>query len=915
VPTLLDRSAEREGLDGVLEAMRAGLSGALVLVGEAGVGKSALLEYAVASAADMDVLRATGIESEMDLGFAALHQLLMPILGRLERLPAPQREALGAAFGLVEAARPDLFLVGLATLTLLADAASERPVLCVVDDAQWVDQASARVLPFVARRLLADRVGMLFAFREEPPAGLEGLTELRVEGLPSDAARQLLESVTAAGLERRVAERIVLETRGNPLALVELGGELNPEELSSSAPLGQPLPIGRKLEERFLARVRRLPVGTQTLLLLAAAQDAGDPAVLWRAAKQLGIGVEAASPPELERFLAVGPEVAFRHPLMRSAVYHGASPHARRQAHDVLAAAIDPELDPDRRAWHRAEAAVGPDEEISAELERSAERAGRRGGLASQAVFLERAAGLSTDDVSRYRRLVAAAEAEYLAGAPRRALELLDRAAPYAGGSLEVAKALALRARTTFFLGGAAEAASYFVRAALAYERLDIRAARDITLEGLRDVYWAGPVAMHDAAMTAKALARVPEPQTTTVDLLVDGFAELYLGDWGAGAPLLHEAIARVRAGEQSGSGFPLGVQLTLEAWWAAMHLCDLEGWHDLVVRFMGPLRDIGALTPLAYALDNLGVHEGYCGRFDRAEAHLAEGRDVMVALGTPDLGRAMFAGVVLLAYRGREAQANEAAASLREVSAAHDPDRGARVAIAARAELCVLDLSLGNYRRALAAAHDVFAADPPFIGIKALPDLVEAACRVGEQDAATAGLTRLQQRARASGTPWALGLLARSQALLADEGEADELYREAITQLRSAGAEFDLARAHLLFGEALRRQRRRRDARDQLRAAHEMFDTMGADAFAERARKELLATGEHAHPRTLGPHDELTPQEDRVARLAAEGASNIEIAAQLFVSQNTVEYHLRKVFRKLSVSNRTQLARSLQPS
>jgi DNA-binding CsgD family transcriptional regulator/tetratricopeptide (TPR) repeat protein len=912
----LDRAAEKGALDRVLGAVREGLSGVFVLLGEAGVGKSTLLDYAVASAADMDVVRAAGVESEMELGFSTLHQLLAQFMGRLDQLPAPQREALSSAFGLAAAAPPDVFLVGLATLTLLADAASQRPVLCVIDDAQWVDQASARALGFVARRLFADRVGMLFATRDEPgrPASLDGLPELRVNGLPESSARELLASLGPGHLDPQVSEQVLSEARGNPLALVELATELSGGAFSGGTPLNYPLAIDKRLEERFLSRVRSLPADTQMLLLLAAAQELGDPALLWRAAGHLGIGPQAAYLPELERLLTVEPQVGFRHPLMRSAVYQGASSHARRRAHEALAAATDPGLDPERRAWHRAEATVGPDEDVAAELERAAGRAGQRGGLAGQAAFLERAAELSTDDVSRSRRLVAAAEGHSFAGAPQRALMLLDRAARSADGLLEQANLLRMRARTTFYLGETVEAVSLFVHAALAYEPVDIRAARDMVLEALGYCYWAGPAAMHDAAMAGKALPRLPEPETTAMDLLMDGFADLYLGDWLAAAPPLHEAIARARAGELSRWEAPGGERITpWAAWWAAMHLCDLEAWRALVSRGMESFRRRGMLTSLAATLDNLGVLEGYCGRFDRAEACLAEAHDVMVAIGAPKPVRTTFTEVVLLAYGGREAKARDAVARLGETSTTRG--EGNRVASAARAELCVLDLGLGNYEQAFAAAQVVFAADPPFIGIKALPDVVEAACRAGEEEAATAALARLQQRARASGTPWALGLLARSRALLADDAETDELFGEALAQLTRAAATVDVARAHLLYGEWLRRQHRRSDASDQLRTAHQMFDTMGAEAFAERARTELLSTGEHVRERTVATHGGLTPQEDRVARLAAYGATNREIAARLFISPSTVDYHLRKVFLKLNVTNRTQLARRLTVS
>ncbi len=432
-----------------------------------------------------------------------------------------------------------------------------------------------------------------------------------------------------------------------------------------------------------------------------------------------------------------------------------------------------------------------------------------------------------------------------------------------------------------------------------------------MALEALGYCYWAGPGAMHDAAMTGKTLPCLPESETTAMDLLMDGFADLYLGDWPAAAPPLHEAIARVRAGELSRWEAPGGERIPpWTAWWAAMHLCDLEAWRELISLGMESFRRRGMLASLGATLYHLSVLEGYCGRFDRAEACLAEAHDVMVAIGAPQLVRTTFTEVVLLAYRGREAEARAAVARLGESSATRG--EGSWVVSAARAELCVLDLSLGDYRQALAAAQEVFAADPPFIGIKALPDLVEAACRVRDEKTTRAGLMRLHERAQASGSSWALGLLARSQALVGNDGQAEERFGEALDQLGTAGAAFDLARAHLLFGEWLRRQRRRTDAREQLRTADEMFDTMGADAFATRAENELRATGEHARRRTVGPHEELTPQEERIARLAADGATNQEIAARMFISPATVDYHLRKVFRKLDVSHRAEIARRL---
>ena len=902
VSILLGRAAETKALDRLLADVREGRSSVLVVRGEAGIGKSTLLEHAVTVAADMDVVRTVGIESEMELSFAGLHQMLSPFLNRLGRLPDPQREALRSAFGLITAPTPNLFLVGLAALTLLADAAGERPLLCVIDDAQWLDRASAQALGFVARRLLADRVAMLFAVRDESGRAdvLDGLSELRVEGMPPSAAHELLASAVSGPLAPSVSDRIVTEARGNPLALTEIGGELSAEELSGAEPLREPLPIGRRLEERFLARVRSLPASSQALLLLAAADRLSDPALLWRAAEHLGIGSEAADPPGLGRLLAIEPKVAFRHPLMRSAVYQGAAPRERRRAHLALAAVIDPRHDPDRRAWHRAQAAVAPDEEIAAELDLAAGRAADRGGPVEQAAFLERAAELSADGTARYRRLVGAARAQYLAGAPGRALELLSRGAAARGGLRDEAQEMWLRGHLTFFVGDPSEGAPLIVRAAQALAPVDLPAARATMLDALGVAGWVGASALSDTALAAQQLARVPDSQATPDDLLMDSLATLVLGDWPTAAPLFRRGIA----------GLPSGTEdLPYMAFCMAMYLCDLEGWYALLRSATESMRDTGELAVFSHSLDQMAVLECYRGRFGRAQACLVEARDVLAAINAPDAMATARGELVLLGHQGREAEARDAAAALLQMSS----ERGLGLLDDfAQAGLCTLELGLGNYRAALAAAQAVFATDHVDYGIKILPDLVEAASRLGENEAAAAGMKRLRERARASGAPWALGLLARTEALLAPDGQDGPLFSAALAQLTSAGAVFDVARTHLLYGERLRRERSRVAARTQLRAAYQRFEAMGADAFAERARMELLAAGEQVSGRSVPAGVELTPQEDRIARLASGGASNRQIAAKLFLSPATVDYHLRKVFRKLEISRRAQLAGKL---
>jgi DNA-binding CsgD family transcriptional regulator len=905
---LVDRKAEKQELDGLLGAVREGFSCAVVLRGEAGIGKTALLEYALGSAAGMRIVRAVGIESEMELGFAALHQLLVPFLGRLESLPVPQREALGSAFALIDGPVPNLFLVGLAALTLLADAAARRPVLCVFDDAQWIDQASAHALGFVARRLFADRIGMLFAVRDpgEPLAALEGLTQLPVGALPEDDARELLASVAGGGLDQRAADRIVSETGGNPLALVELGGELSAGQLGGSSPLPEPLPLGRRLEERFLARVRTLPPETQTLLLLASAQQHSDPEQLWRAAASLGVGREAADLPELDRLIMFAPQVAFRHPLVRSAVYQGAAVRARRRAHDALAAACDPERDPDRRAWHLGSAAASPDEEVAAELERSAERARGRGGWASNAAFLHRAAELTPDPRFRAERELAAAKAKLMAGDPAGARTLLEAADPKLADPLARAQARRLDGAIRLGTGHLGESAAILLEAARAFEPLDTRLTRETLLEALQAVTFAGRFASGAGALDVLQAAReVPtsaESPETIVDLLLEGFADRAEGRARKAAGLFRRAIEALGRADDL-RWFALGG-------FAAIDLLDDEADRALSHRWVRMARDQGALTSLALALAFMGSHHLRGGRFRSAAASTAEGQEISAATGDERMtGRARSADVRTLAWLGREADVRAAAAAATRDSTERRSGLGLS---AINLALTVLEISLGSYEAALSSAVGSFEEDAIGVGTMVLPEIVEAGARCGDHQAAAAALDRLTERAVAGDAAFGLGLLARSRALLSDDAVAEGFYGEAISHLERCDTAPELARAHLLYGEWLRRQRRRADARDQLRTAHDMFGSMGAEAFANRARVELRATGEHPRQRTAETRDELTPQEERIALLASEGASNREIAAQLFISPSTVAYHLHKIFLKLNVRSRAQLARSM---
>jgi DNA-binding CsgD family transcriptional regulator len=910
---LVDRIREKAALDDLLNAVRRGLSGTLVLRGEAGIGKTALLECAISSANDCRVVRAIGIESEMELGFAGLHQLVVPFLSRLEHLPAPQYQALASAFGLITGGPPDRFQVGLATLTLLADAASEVPLLCVIDDTQWLDLESADVLAFVARRLYADRIAFLFAVREptERRVPLAGLPELHIAGLTNADARELVASVATGPVDGQVSQRIITETQGNPLAILELTAELTPRQLSNTSLLPNPLPIGSRLQQRFVRQLKGVPAATQTLLLLAAAEPSGDAVVLWRAAKALGLDRQAVAPAEANRLLVVGPHIAFRHPLIRSAVYYSAPAAERRRMHEVLAAATDPTIDPDRHAWHRAAAAVEPDEEVAAELAQCGQRAQRRGSYSSAASLLSRAAELTPDPGVRAQRLLAAAEGALMAGAPDRAQALLDEAIPELKDPLQRAVARSLDGGVRLALGQGGQTPSILLEAARSMRPFDIRLARQTLLGALEGAVYihpatTGPV-LREIAGEAIALPRPRQTSARPVDFLLDGYAALVTIGYPGGAPLLRQAIRSMTNGELDATD---GLRWLGLVSLAAQSLFDDAAVYKVASRWVRLAREHAALTILPIALSYLGGAELAAGRLKECEALTEQSLEISAATGNPGmLGAAARGNAYLLAWRGNEVEARARAAA----HLAYALERGQTgIVHFARYSLLVLELGLGRYQAALENALPIFEDDPPAAGSWVLPNLVEAAARSGHDRVARDALNRLNERAKASGTSLALGFLARSRALLAADVEAEALYQESIERLGQSSAKPELARSHLLFGEWLRRQGRRRDAREQLRTAHELFAAMGIGAFADRARVELLATGQRARKRTPETQDQLTAQERQIARLVRDGARNQEIAAQLFISASTVQYHLVKVFRKLGVTSRTQLARIL---
>jgi DNA-binding CsgD family transcriptional regulator len=911
--TLWGRREQCMALDRLLADVRAGRSRALVVRGEPGIGKTALLGYAADTAQDFRVAHAEGVESEMELPFAALHQLCGRMLDRLDQLPAPQRDALGVAFGLRAGHPPDRFLVGLAVLGLLSDVAAGRPLLCLVDDAQWLDQTSAQVLAFVARRLDAESVAMLFGTRDPDAAGhLAGLPGLTVAGLADADAGALLASILPGRLDERVRDRIIAESGGNPLALLELPHEATAAELAGGFSVGRPLQVTGRIEQSFLRRIAPLPEVTQLLLLLAAAEPVGDPALLWRAAGNLGISADAAAPAEAGGLLAVTARVTFRHPLVRSAVYQAAPADDRRRAHQAIAEATDLGTDPDRRAWHRAQAAAGPDEDIAAELERSAGRAQARGGLAAAAAFLERSAALTPDPGRRAQRALAAAQAKYQAGAFNAALELLATAESGPLDEFQRARADLLRGQIAFASRRGSDAPPLLLKAAKSLELLDVRLARETYLETLFAALFAGRLALGGGAREVAEAARAapPPPQSARApDLLLDGLALVITEGYPAGAPMLKQAVSAF-CGADVSSEEGLRWLWLWQADRSAGLLWDYESWDLLSARLVKLARDIGALTALPFAATiRAGVHL-WAGEFAIAASLVAEVESVTEATGS---SLAPTGAVALAAFRGREAEAAELIEA--GTKDAGRRGEGARLTFFhwATAVLCN---SLGRYADAMAAAQQASEGSPADLFANwAVAELIEAAAGSGVPGRAAGALQRLSATARASGSDWALGVEARSRALLSEGENAETLYREAIDRLGRTRVRMELGRAHLLYGEWLHRQNRRIDAREQLRTAHQMFATMGAGGFAERAARGLRATGERVRAPTADTPAQLTAREAQIARLASDGLSNPEIAAQLFMSPRTVEYHLRKVFTKLAISSRNQLHGALANS
>jgi DNA-binding CsgD family transcriptional regulator/tetratricopeptide (TPR) repeat protein len=889
----------------LVSTIRRGESRSLVLRGEAGMGKTALLGHLLASTSDLTVIRAVGVESEMELAYASLHQFCGPLLDRLEKLPAPQRQAIEVVFGISAGPAPDRFLVGLAVLSLLAAVAEERPLLCVVDDAQWLDQTSALTMAFVARRLLAEPIGIVFAARE-PVDALRLLPEMHVHGVHNGDARALLGSTVRYKMDERVRDRIIAETRGNPLALLELPRGLTATQLAGGFGLmdGAQTLTGR-IEESFLRRFEGLPDDTRRLLLVASAEPVGDPLLLWRACERLWIQPAAAEAAVAEGLVAIGHRVTFRHPLVRSAVYRAAAAEDRRAAHLALAEATDRESDPDRRAWHLASAAAGPDEQVALELVSSAGRAQARGGLAAAAAFLQRAVALTRDPASRAERALAAGQASLSAGAFDVALRLAATAETGPLEEFQRAQANLLRARVAFADGRWSEALPLLLKAARRLESLDLDLARETYLTAWgaagmsEDLAARGILLEICSAVQALPPPRAPRP----LDVLLDGLALLITEGHAVAAPTLQRAMRAL---------VDMPAEDVLRWGWMAVGarcaVWDFEGFHATAARQVQMLRDAGALAELPMHLTYQAMSVAWTGDFAGAASLIAEVDSVAAATG---ISFPPYTLVRLRALQGREDEASAAIANAIERF-------GGQGNTAARAHwaAAVLYNGLARYEAAAAAAQRAIAGAlnhwmPGWV----LPDLVEAAGRLGDTDLARGALERLTKTTQPFGTDFALGMEARCRALLSEGAAADALYREAIERLARTQLRPELARAHLLYGEWLRRENRRVDAREQLRTAHHMLTVIGMEAFAERARTELQATGEKVRKRTVETRFDLTAQEGQIARLAGDGLSNPEIGARLFLSPRTVEWHLRNVFAKLGIRSRRELSKALADS
>ncbi|PSL06091.1 regulatory LuxR family protein [Haloactinopolyspora alba] len=902
------RHAEREAVDRLLAHAQAGRSGVLVVRGEAGIGKTALLRHARDAASGFRVVHAVGVEAESGFAFAGLHQLCAPVLEHLGALPEPQQSALAVGLGRRSGDRPDPFLVGLATLGLLAEAADERPLLCVVDDAQWLDTVSLQMLAFVARRVHADPLALVFGLRDpardsETGALLADLPVLDVGGLPDDDARSVLTAAVHEPLDAGVRDRIVAEARGNPLALLELAQHAGPTELAGGFGLPDAVTVPEGIEESFRRRIAVLPEPTQLMLLVAAAEPFGDVEFFRRACDHLGLGVDDAEPAQAAGLLELGTRVQFPHPLARSAVYGAAAAADRRRAHGAIAASIDARTDPDRHTWHQAQAVLGTDEAIAAELQLAAGRARARGGPAAAALFLERSAALSPDPATRARRTLDAAYAKHQAGASDAAVQLLAAATRGTLDEAGRARAELLRAQVAFHTTRGSDVPGKLLDAAKLLGPFDAALSRETALHAIeaamlvgRFGQGGGVTEVAEAARTAPPPATPPRP----LDLLLDGLVTHFVAGYPQSVPALRRAVES--CGDTPAPADEDGFGRQWLFCHTALGLWDAAAARALGTDFVRHARERGALTTLPFALNFLATVLVQDGELSRVAELIDESDTIAGATRSAPIPHGR---LLLAAWRGDHAEATE----LHRTSVDDATRRGEGTAITiADYALAVLHNGLDDHDTALEAAERVRDSGEMVHAAMALPELVEAAVRASRPERVASAVEDLGVQARATGAPWARGLHARSRALTTDGPDAEALFRESVEDLSRAGTTAHLARTRLLYGEWLRREGRRRDAREQLRTAHELLSAMGAEGFAARAADELRATGDQPRMRSAQPSDALTVQELRIARLVATGATSKEAGAQLFLSPRTIDAHLRSVFRKLGVTSRRQL-------
>jgi DNA-binding NarL/FixJ family response regulator len=903
---LVGRSNEAEVLDALLVLARTGQGGAIVIHGEPGIGKTALIEHVVASATDFSVLRTVGNEAETELPYASLQEFFRSETDEVEQLPEPQRGAVELALGRIEGSAPDRLLVGLGLLNLLSLLSQKRPVLCVVDDSQWLDTPSAQAVAFAARRVSKEAVAFLFGARMLTDE-VRGLPELTVAGLGDEDARELLQTAIPARLDDAVVDRLVAETHGNPLAILELPRGLTPPQLAGGFGLPVSVTLAGQIEESYRRRLAKLSPDSRRLLLIVAADPTGDPAIIWRAADRLGIADESAEGPEDDGLIEFGDRVVFSHPLVRSAVYNAAAPRDRREAHRALAEASDRKTDPDRRAWHRARATVRPSEAVATELEASADRAQSRGGFAAAGAFLERSVALTVDPGRRAVRALRAAQAKRLAGALDAASGLAVIAERGPLEDLERAQLDALFGQIAFARSRGSEVSPLMLKAASRLERVDLQLARDAYLEAFIAAIFAGHLAgeanLRAVAKAARALAPTDGPPRAS-DLLLQGLALLVADGYKAGVNALKNALSQFRGDDLSPDE---RLRWSWVAGGTAGFIWDHDTWDELTARQERLARDLGALSVLPVTLSTRVGACLFAGDVANARFLVDQVRTVTDASGSR---RYPNAALFVAAFRGDESEARQLIETITKDSQARGEGLALTVALWAKAVLCN---GSGQYEEAFRAATGAVRHpdDLWYRGWSAV-EVIEAASRTNRAAQVRPAFELLAESTDASGTEWALAVQARCRALLSDDAEAEPFYLEALERLMPTRMQLDLARTRLVYGEWLRRQQRQRDARDQLRHAHGMFVEFEMSGFADRAEAELLATGQTIRKRTVETLLDLTSQETRISELAARGATNQDIAEQLFVSRATVEYHLTKVYRKLGVRSRTQLANML---